>query len=460
MEQITQQPFELTPFELTKEYLEKIQVAINQQDTEFVKTEMEQLYPADITNILYELNGDESHYLVKLLDTKLGAEIITNLATDDRKKFLKNFTSQEIAEYIDVIDSDDAVDILNEQPKDISEDIVGLLKDREQARFVNDLMHYDEDSAGGLMQKELIKINIKQSVTECIDEIRRQAEDIENVYSVYVVDDDSILQGRVSLKRIILAKRGSKVADIYNEDIVSVKTTATGEEVADVMQKYDLDAVPVVNIQGRLLGRITIDDVVDFITEQAQEDVQAMTGISEDVEEDDSVWRLVRSRLPWLLGGMVGSFFAAKLIHNFEDILSKIPAVAFFIPLIGSTGGNVGVQSSSIIVQSLADKSGIDISLKERLLKVLKVAFFNALIAGLFAFLGSWVIDSANVQLSLTVSLSICSVVLLASFMGTITPLVLNRFDINPAIASGPFITTTNDLLGYGVYLLIVYLLM
>jgi magnesium transporter len=449
MEQITQQPFELTPFELTKEYIEKLQVAISQQDNEFIRTEMDELYPADITNILDELSGDEGHYLVKLLDTKLAAEIITNLDTDDRKKFLKNFTSQEIAQYIDVIDS-----------KDISEDIVGLLKDREQARFVNDLMHYDEDSAGGLMQKELIKINIKQSVTECIDEIRRQAEDIENVYSVYVVDDDTILQGRVSLKRIILAKRGSKVADIYDEDIVSVKTTATGEEVADVMQKYDLDAVPVVNIQGRLLGRITIDDVVDYITESAQEDVQAMTGISEDVEEDDSVWRLVRSRLPWLLGGMVGSFFAAKLIHNFEDILSKIPAVAFFIPLIGSTGGNVGVQSSSIIVQSLADKSGIDLSLRERLLKVLKVAFFNALIAGLFAFLGSYIIDSANVQLSLTVSLSICSVVLLASFMGTITPLVLNHFDINPAIASGPFITTTNDLLGYGVYLLIVYLLM
>ena len=224
MKQITQQPFELTPFELTKEYLEKLQVAINQQDNELIRTEMDELYAADITNILDELSGDEAHYLVKLLDTKLAAEIITNLDTDDRKKFLKNFTSQEIAQYIDVIDSDDAVDILNEQPKDISEDIIGLLKDKEQARFVNDLMHYDDDSAGGLMQKELIKINVKQSVTECIEEIRRQAEDIENVYSVYVVDDDIILKGRVSLKRIILAKRGAKVADIYDEDIVSVKT--------------------------------------------------------------------------------------------------------------------------------------------------------------------------------------------------------------------------------------------
>ena len=460
MEEIANQPFELTPFELTKEYLEKLQIAINQQDNELIKAEMEELYPADITNILYELTGEESHYLVRLLDKKLGAEIITNLDTDDRKKFLKNFTPQEIAEYVDLLDSDDAVDILNEQPKDISEDIIGLLKDKEQARFVNDLMHYDEDSAGGLMQKELIKINIKQSVTECVEEIRRQAEDVENVNAVYVVDDEIILQGRVSLKKIILAKRGSKIADIYSDDIVSVKTTATGEEVADVMKKYDLDAVPVVNIQGRLLGRITIDDVVDFITEQAQEDAQAMTGISEDVEEDDSVWRLVRSRLPWLLMGMCGSFLAAKLIDNFDDQLSAVPAIAAFIPLIGSTGGNVGIQSSSIIVQSLADKSGIDTPLGERLLKVLKVALFNALIAGIFAFGGSLLVDGVNVNLSLTVSLSLFSVVMLASLMGTITPLVLNKFDINPAIASGPFITTTNDLLGYGVYLLIVYLLM
>lgn len=460
MEQITNQPFELTPFELTKEYIEKLQIAINEQDNDFILAEMEELYPADITNILYELTGEESHYLVRLLDKKLGAEIITNLDTDDRKKFLKNFTSQEIAEYVDLLDSDDAVDILNEQPKDFSEDIIGLLKDKEQARFVNDLMHYDEDSAGGLMQKELVKINIKQSVTECVEEIRRQAEDVENVNAVYVVDDDLILKGRVSLKKIILAKRGSKIADIYTDDIVSVKTTATGEEVADVMQKYDLDAVPVVNIQGRLLGRITIDDVVDFITESAQEDAQAMTGISEDVEEDDSVWRLVRSRLPWLLMGMCGSFLAAKLIDNFDDKLSAIPAIAAFIPLIGSTGGNVGIQSSSLIVQSLADKSGIDVPLGERLFKVLKVALFNALIAGIFAFGGSLLVDGVNVNLSLTVSLSLFSVVMLASLMGTITPLVLNKFDINPAIASGPFITTTNDLLGYGVYLLIVYFLM
>ncbi|MDI9864948.1 magnesium transporter [Flectobacillus sp. DC10W] len=446
------------PFELTKEYLEKIQAAISEHNNEFIRTEMEELFPADITNILYELEGEEAHYLVTLLDTKLAAEIIVNLDPDDRKKFLKNFTSQQIAEYVDLLDSDDAVDILNEQPVNVREEVIALVSDREQARFIIDLLHYDEDCAGGLMQKELVKINVKQSVTECVEEIRRQAEDVENVYSVYVVDDEGTLLGRASLKKIILAKRGSKIADIFTDDIVSVKTTATGEEVADIMQKYDLDAVPVVNIQGRLLGRITIDDVVDFITEQAHEDVQAMAGISEDVEEDDSVWKLVRSRLPWLLIGMTGSFLAAKIIGVFDGEVARTPALAAFIPLIGSTGGNVGIQSSALIVQSLADKSGIDTSLTDRLKKVLLVSLLNGLIAATFAFLGTLVLEHEN-TISLVMSLSIFSIVMLASFMGTITPLVLNQFDINPAVASGPFITTTNDLLGYGVYFLIVYML-
>jgi magnesium transporter len=449
------------PFELTKEFIEEIRLLIENQANEELLLKLDELFPADITHILIELTTEEAKYLVLLIDTKLAAEIISTLDSDDRKKFLKNFTSKEIAQYINVIDSDDAVDILNEQPVKVREEVIALLKDREQARFIIDLMHYDEDCAGGLMQKELIKINISQTVTECVEEIRKQAEDVEKVYSVYVIDDDGKLLGTVSLKKIILAKRGSKIADVYEDDeIVSVQTYASGEEVADLMQKYDLEAIPVVNIQGRLLGRITIDDVVDFITESAQEDIQVMAGISEDVEEDDSVWLLVRSRLPWLIGGMVGSFLAAKIIDRFDDTIAILPAISAFIPLIGSTGGNVGIQSSSLIVQSLADKSGLDTTLWKRLQKVLLVALINALIAAIFAFGCSLLVDSGQIMLSMTVSLSLFAVVMLASLMGTITPLVLNQLKINPAVASGPFITTTNDILGYGVYFLIVYWLL
>ena len=449
------------PFELTKEFIEDIRLLIENQANEEILLKLDELFPADITSILIELTTEEAKYLVLLIDTKIAAEIISTLDADDRKKFLKHFTSKEIAQYINVIDSDDAVDILNEQPVKVREEVIAQLKDREQARFIIDLMHYDEDCAGGLMQKELIKINISQTVTECVEEIRKQAEDVEKVYSVYVIDDDGKLLGTVSLKKIILAKRGSKIADVYEDDeIVSVQTYASGEEVADLMQKYDLEAIPVVNIQGRLLGRITIDDVVDFITESAQEDIQVMAGISEDVEEDDSVWLLVRSRLPWLIGGMVGSFLAAKIIDRFDDTISLLPAISAFIPLIGSTGGNVGIQSSSLIVQSLADKSGLDTTLGKRLQKVILVALINALIAGIFAFGCSILVVSGELMLAFTVSLSLFAVVMLASLMGTITPLVLNQLKINPAVASGPFITTTNDILGYGVYFMIVYLLL
>jgi magnesium transporter len=447
------------PFELTKEFIEKLRSNIAQNNDSEIKEALSDLFPADITSVLNEMDGPECHHIIGLLDTEISAEIISNLDAPERKKLFKNFTSHEIAEYVNIIDSDDAADILNEQPLTIREEVIALLKDREQARFILDLIHYDDDCAGGLMQKELVKINVKQSVTECVEEIRRQAEDVETVHSVYVVDDEGLLLGRVSLKKIILAKRGSKIADIYSDDIISIKTSATGEEVAELMQKYDLEAIPVVNIQNRLLGRITIDDVVDFITEQAQEDISAMAGITEVVEEDDSVWMLVRSRLPWLLVGMTGSFLAAKIIEQFNDQVSLIPAIASFIPLIGSTGGNVGIQSSALIVQSLADKSGMDTALGERLKKVVLVAILNGLIAAAFAFLGTLLLQHQG-NISLVMSLSIFSIVMLASLMGTITPLVLNRLNINPAIASGPFITTTNDLLGYGVYFLIVYWLL
>ncbi len=444
------------PFELTQEFVDQLIGEIAADNQENIKEKLADLFPADITSILDELDGNQAHYIVKLLSAELQGQIVSNLDSGDRKRLLKNFSSAEIAEFVDILDSDDAVDILNEQPLSIREEIIALLKDREQARFILDLIHYDEDCAGGLMQKELVKINIKQSVTECVEEIRRQAEDVENVHSVYVVDDEGLLMGRVSLKKIILAKRGSKIADIYSDDVVSVKTSEKGEAVAEIMQKYDLEAIPVVNIQNRLLGRITIDDVVDFITEQAQEDISAMAGITEVVEEDDSIWMLVRSRLPWLVVGMFGSFLAAKIIGLFDGEVSAIPALASFIPLIGSTGGNVGIQSSALIVQSLADKTGLDTSLSERFKKVLIVAILNGLIAAIVAFAGTWALEQ-DWHIASVLAISIFSIVLLASLMGTLTPLVLNYLKINPAIASGPFITTTNDLLGYGVYFLVVY---
>ncbi len=449
----------MATFELTKDYLGQIETAIDSQNQEFLIAEFEDLFAADIANILYELNGERAHYLFTLLDTEKGAEVLSNIESDDRKRFIKEqFEVDEIAKYVNLFDSDDAVDLLNEQPIEVREKVIAQLEDREHARFILDLLHYPEDVAGGLMQKELVKVFENQTVSECVEEIRIQAENVDKVYAVYVVDQDQKLKGIVSLKQIVLARKNTKIENIYLDEIVFVDTTRPGEEVADIMQRYDLEAIPVVNAMGRLLGRITIDDVVDFITEKAEEDIQVMSGITGEAEEDDSVWKLAKARLPWLIVGVLGSLLAASVIHGFESELSKITALAMFIPIMGSTGGNVGIQTSSLIVQSLAEKTGLSISLATRLSKIFRVAILNGLVIGILA--GTYVYLIGEPRLFWVVCTSLLSVVFLASFMGTITPLILNSFGINPAVASGPFITTANDLVGIGTYFLIAHLLL
>lgn len=440
-------------FELTKDYLDTIQAAIDAGDDALLRVEMEELYPADISGVLDELEPESAHYLLSLLDKTVGAEILANLDQTERTTLLKLFTSAEIAPFINQMDSDDAVDVLNQQPIQVREEVIGLLEDREQARFILDLLHYEDGVAGSLMQKELIRINVNLTVNACIEEIRQQAEDVENVYAIYVVDDVGKLLGLVSLKKIVLARKNAKIADIYDDDIVFVETYRPVDEVAEVMRKYDLDALPVVNVQQRLLGRITIDDVVDVITDQAEEDIQVISGLSGEVEEDDNIWRRSKVQLPWLVVGAVGSLMAATVINGFQSELGKIAALAAFIPIIGSTGGNVGIQTSSLILQSLADTSGLSTSLGRRLLRTLMVAVINGLVVGLIAGVYTFIIGEP--RLFFVVASSLLAVVLLASFMGTVTPLLLHKVGINPAVASGPFITTANDLIGIGVYFLI-----
>ena len=440
-------------FELTKDYLGHIQSAIEAGDETLLRTEMEELFPADISGILDELEPEPAHYLLSLLDKSVGAEILANIDPTERTNLLKLFTSEELAPFINQMDSDDAVDLLNEQPIQVREEVIGFLEDREQARFILDLLHYEDGVAGSLMQKELIKISVNLTVNACIEEIRQQAEDVENVYAVYVVDEVGKLLGLVSLKKIVLARKNAKIADIYDEDIVFVETYRPVAEVAELMQKYDLDALPVVNVQQRLLGRITIDDVVDVITEQAEEDIQFISGLSGEAEEDDSVWQRSKVQLPWLVAGAVGSLLAATVINGFQSELGKVAALAAFIPIIGSTGGNVGIQTSSLILQSLTDTTGLSMTMAKRLMRTLLVAIINGLVVGMIA--GTYTFIIGEPRLFFVVATSLLAVVLLASFMGTVTPLLLNRIGINPAVASGPFITTANDLIGIGVYFLI-----
>lgn len=445
-------------FELTKEFLERFQNALDQKDEQFIKQSLDGVNPADITQLLYEFDTEESKYVIDLLEKQVGAQVINDLDEDIRSEFLEAFGSQEIAAFLDFLDSDDCVDILMELSLPVREEVLALIKDEQKASHVQELLHYDEDVAGGLMAKELIKCNMNWTIRQCIEEIRKQAEKVQKIYSVYVVNNTGKLIGKVSLKKIIIAEDSARIADIYDSDVVSVTTHMYEDEVAAIMRKYDLEALPVVNAKGRLVGRITIDDIVDVMQEQAEEERQLMAGISDDVEEDDSVWKLSKARLPWLIIGMVGGLLGARFIGLFEKDIALIPAVAFFIPLITATGGNVGIQSSSIVVQSLANPNVFAESMTRRLFKVLTVAILNGLILALVV-LGTIIIFYKEEFLAITVSIALFSVVLLASFMGTITPLILDKFGINPALASGPFITTANDLLGLGVYFTVANLL-
>ncbi len=449
---------ELVQFELTKEFVERFQQALDERDQKFILQALEDIKAADISALLYEFNSDESKYVLSLLPVEVRAKIINDLDPDTRGKFLKIYESHEIAVSVNLLNSDDAADILNELPIKIREEVLAGLEPELRTQVI-DLLRYEENVAGGLMAKELIKVRSHWNVVQCIDEIRKQAENVDKFYAVYVVDDRDKLLGRVSLKDLVLSDARKLVSEMHQEDIISVETYMDDIEVADIMRKYDLESVPVVNVQGQLVGRITIDDVVDVITEQAEEDRQLMSGISENVEEDDSVWRNTRARLPWLLIGILGGLMNAKFMGLFEAELARITAIAFFTPLIQATGGNVGIQSSSLIVQSLSNPGFVEEGLWKRLTKVFSVALLNGIFLSLIVF-GANILLFNEQTLSLVVSVALFSVVVFASFVGTITPLVLNRFGFNPALASGPFITTINDLLGLTVYFFIVHLLL
>ncbi len=448
----------IVEFELSKEFRDRFQEALDNRDADFIRQSLEGIQPADITALLYEFTSEESKYVMDLLPLETQAQIINDLDSDTRKQYLKIYSPAEIVVFLNQLASDDAADILHELPIKEREQVLSGLEG-ELRMQVTELLRYEANVAGGLMAKELIKARVTWSVVQCVEEIRKQAENVSKFYAVYVVDDEDRLVGRVALQDLIISDARTIVGDICEREIVSIQTYQEDSEVAEIMQKYDLESIPVVNVHQQLVGRITIDDIVDVITEHAEEDRQLMTGISEDVEEDDTVWRNTRARLPWLLIGIAGGLMNAKFMGLFEDELARLTAIAFFTPLIQATGGNVGIQSSSIVVQSLANPGYVDEGLWNRLVKVFFVAILNGVFLSVLVF-GANVLLFGEYELSMVVSVSLFSVVFFASFIGTVTPLILNNFGFNPALAAGPFITTINDLLGLTIYFFTVHLLL
>jgi magnesium transporter len=437
-------------FELTKEFLEELRFAIQNQNTSWISENILGLHFADIAEIIDELSKEEARYIYYMLDEDLQADVLMELEEEVRDRFLKSLSSKEIAEQLENLDSDDAADILGDLSAQEIQEVISQMKDDEAADDIVDLLNYDENSAGGLMQKEFIQANMDWPVDRCIVELRRQAEDVEQVYTIYVVDPLNKLVGLLSLKRLLFAQPKTKISDLYqSKNIISVKTTDSSDEVARVMEKYDLVSIPVVDFQNKLVGRITIDDVVDIIKEEADKDFQLASGISEKVESNASIWRISRSRLPWLLIGMLGGILGAQVISSFEGNISKIPALAFFIPLITAMGGNVGVQSSAIVVQYLA-KGNQFTSIFKRVSKEAALGLLNAIICSSIIF-GIAVLFE-NMTLAIVVSISLFIVIIFAAIIGTLIPLVLNKYKIDPALATGPFITTLNDVLGLFIY--------
>ena len=440
-------------FELTKEFLQEIIDKIDRQEFELIKTELSGLHNVDIAELIEELDEEYGKILFELFEDETSAEILVELDEESREAVLEDLSSQEIAEdLIENLDSDDAADIIADLPSEKKVEVLSHIEDIEHASDIVDLLSYPENTAGGLMAKELIKVNEKWAVLRCVREMRKQAEEVDKVYTIYVVDDDDVLLGTLSLKKLLLSPEKTFIKNIYNEKVFSVKANSDDEEVANIMEKYDLIVLPVVDDLNRLIGRITIDDVVDVMKEEAMEDYNKASGISEQVDASDNIITLTRARLPWLLIGLMGGIMGAEVIGIF-DIKNNIE-LAFFTPLIAAMGGNVGVQSAAIIVQGLASNNlGMD-SLAQRLIKELGVALLNGIICSGLIMIITSLIGYPN-SISFTVSISLMAVIIFAALFGTFIPLVLDKYKIDPALATGPFITTVNDVLGLFIYFMI-----
>ena len=435
-------------FQLNEILLNKIADLILAKKNVALKKLVKDIHFADMAEIIDELNVAEGVYLIKLFDSEKTSEILTELDEDVREKILKALSVKEIADEIEELDSDDAADILSELSEKRKKQVISEISNNNLADNLKELLSYNEDSAGGLMAKELIKANENWSVSKCLNEIKKQGENITRVHSVYVVDDNEKLIGRLSLKDLITSSSKSIIKDIYIPKVDSVNVLEKGEDIAKIMSKYDLEAIPVVDDKKHLVGRITIDDIVDFIIDEAEEDYLLAAGVQGDVEADDSIIELTKARLPWLFLGLVGGLGSVFILEGFEEFMTdpNYKTLFFFTPLIAAMAGNVGVQSSAIIVQGLANDT-VKGSLLKRLVKELGLSLINGIILSLLTIVFGLAINQP-IELSLVISLSMLCVIVVAALIGTSIPVILEKRGIDPAIATGPFITTSNDIFG------------
>jgi magnesium transporter len=438
--------------QVDNQLIKQFKIWFSQNAAAELKTQLQEMYPQDIAAVIDRLETEEAQMVMNHLEKEVVVRVLVEMDEEARASFLSTFSAYEIAnEFIENMDSDDAAYVLNHFTDQVKEEVISQLQDIEYAGSLLNLINYEEDTAGGLMAVELVKANLNWTVSQCIEEIRQQAENVETIYVVYVVDDLERLVGLITLKNLILSPPATQLASVYNSEVISVSTSTKIKEVANITKKYDLVVLPVVDPLGRLVGTITVDDVVDLIKEEADEDYQLMSGITEDVDSTDKVWILSRARLPWLLIGLLGGIASSRILGEYEDQIMIHPEMAFFIPLIAAMGGNVGVQSSAIVVQGLANDTLGTKNIGQKILKELRVALINGFICSLLILAYNLAFNQSY-ELAITVSLALITVIIFASVFGTFIPMFLNRLKIDPAIATGPFITTSNDLLGIFIY--------
>ena len=438
-------------FKISKELITQIENLIQQNNIIELETILHEIHFADIAEIMNDLDTSEAIYIFNLLDSEITAEILLELDDEVRENILRSLSAKEIAEELDELDTDDAADIIAELPQSKKAQVISELEDVEHAKDIVDLLRYDENTAGGIMAKELVKVNENWNVLTCVKEMRHQAENVTRVHSIYVVDDEDRLKGRLSLKDLLTTSTKTQISDIYIKKVDYVRVETKDVEVARIMQKYDLEAIPVIDELDRLVGRVTIDDIIDIIKEEADKDYQLAAGISQDVEADDSIFELTKARLPWLVLALFGGFISVKVLSIFEPSMESHRTLLFFTPLIAAMAGNVGVQSSAIVVQGLANNS-LTGTLWNRLLKELSLSLFNGAILAVILILGTHFLLGYEFLIGTTVSIALLSVIVVASLIGTFIPIILDKYGIDPALATGPFITTSNDILGIVIY--------
>mgnify|MGYP003327680223 CR=1 FL=1 len=447
-------------FELSKEIIQELSRLISNNKNKEIKSIVDGIHYADLAEIINELDSKQRIYLIKIIESDKTSDVLTEVDEDVREEILKTLSEKEIAGEIKELDSDDAVDILSELSDEKQQKVISLIKDESITENIRELLSYEEDTAGGLMAKELISVIENWSVSKCLKEIRRQAKDVSRVHSIYVLNRKKVLIGRLSLKDLITSPSKNTIKEIYIPKVDFVHVNDSAEDVSKLMSKYDLEAIPVVNDKNELLGRITIDDIVDFIKDEAEEDYLLAAGISNDVEADDSIFELTKARLLWLILGLFGGLGSVFILESFESVMAskELRALFFYTPLIAAMAGNVGVQSSAIVVQGLANDLIKD-SLISRLFKEISLTILNGLILSIIIIIFGFIINQP-IEMSLTISVSMVLVMIVAALIGTSVPIILNKFGIDPAIATGPFITTGNDVIGILLFFYIAKLIL